>query len=149
MKNYHLTYCGQASDNWDDQQEPSSTRTMDRASRRLMPSLSHAYRPALKAQRIRPAYRSFYAAPSRQNQQQKDPFRTRLRAAWRDTKVQWYAIPTAAGIAFLGARQLYKVSENEKARIEEEREHVLQENGDHGESGRPRKRKRIRPSGPW
>lgn len=122
---------------------------MDRASQKIIPSLAHVCRPALKAQRIRPGYRSFYTAPSRQNQQQKDPFRSRLRTAWRDTKVQWYAIPTAAGIAFLGARQLYKVSENEKAKIEEEREAASQENGENGEPGRPRKRKRIRPSGPW
>jgi phosphatidylserine decarboxylase len=122
---------------------------MERASQKIIPSLSLVCRPALKAQRIRPAYRTFYAAPSRQIQQQKDPFRIRLRTAWRDTKVQWYAIPATAGIAFLGARQLYKVSENEKAKIEEEREAAIQENGENGEPGLPRKRKRIRPSGPW
>lgn len=122
---------------------------MERASHKIIPRFSQLCRPVLRAPRIRTAYRTFSAAPSRQNQQQKDPFRTRLRTAWRDTKVQWYAIPTAAGIAFLGARQLYKVSENEKAKIEEEKEAAFQDNGENGENGRPRKRKRIRPSGPW
>jgi phosphatidylserine decarboxylase len=67
-----------------------------------------------------------------------------LRKALAETKIKWYPIPVALGIAFLGLGQLYRVNEREKAkRINEERE-----DGEEP-TGRPKRRERIRPTGPW
>ncbi|KAL1303856.1 hypothetical protein AAFC00_000312 [Neodothiora populina] len=66
--------------------------------------------------------------------------------ALRDTKIVWRPIPIALGIAFLGAFQFYRVQEREKARIHEEAVAAAEE-GQH--VSRPRRRERIRPSGPW
>jgi len=80
----------------------------------------------------------------RQRQEYKDSFGTRLRKALAETKIKWYPIPVALGIAFLGVGQLYRVNEREKAKRRDE------ESEDDGESvGRPKKRERIRPTGPW
>lgn len=82
--------------------------------------------------------------------QNKGPFRSRLRTALRNTKVDWAPIPVGLGVAFLGAVQFYRVRERERKRREED---YLESDSD-GESkvedrSRPKKRKRIRPSGPW
>lgn len=74
-----------------------------------------------------------------------ESFRYRLRAALKNTKVEWKPIPIGLGIGFLGLLQFYKVSAREKRLIEEE-EAAL--NGD-DDGTRPKKRPRIRPSGPW
>jgi phosphatidylserine decarboxylase len=63
-----------------------------------------------------------------------------MRAAWNSTRVKWYSIPVAAGIGFLAAKQLYKTSTRERTRVEEQ---------DDEDDKRPKRRKRIRPSGPW
>ena len=73
------------------------------------------------------------------------PFTTRLRVALRNTKVQWYPIPVGLGIGFLGLAQFYRVQRWEKSRREEEDE----EDDRRAREGKPRKRKRIKPSGPW
>ena len=53
------------------------------------------------------------------------------------------------GIGFLGLLQMYRVNRREKRRREdEEQEELLREKQSHVE-GRPRKRKRVRPDGPW
>lgn len=79
-----------------------------------------------------------------------DPFGSRLRAALRRTKLDWSPVPIGVGIAFLGAFQFYKVRERERKRLERENAQSLQNgDSDDGEHGRPKKRKRIRPSGPW
>lgn len=85
---------------------------------------------------------------ARQKQHQnKGRFGTRLSTALQDTKVQWkYRIPIGLGIGFLGAVQFYRVQEREKNRRQEEQD-ALESNDD--SEGRPRKRTRIRPSGPW
>lgn len=76
-------------------------------------------------------------------------------AAWRNTRIEWYPIPVGLGIGFLGFAQLYRVRQRESAReAEEEKNHTKTagENdalGEDGEGGKPKKRKRIRPSGPW
>ena len=71
----------------------------------------------------------------------------RLGTALRDTKVQWkYRIPLGLGISFLAAVQFYRVQEREKKRRVEEQD-ALESTKD--SQGRPRKRNRIRPSGPW
>jgi hypothetical protein len=78
-----------------------------------------------------------------QHHQQRESYGARMRAAWNGTRVKWYSIPVAAGIGFLAARQLYKNTTRERARIAEARED--------GEDGQrpPKRRKKIRPSGPW
>ena len=102
----------------------------------------------LLCQQTRPSLRFSTSARARQEQHQnKGPFRTRLRTAFGDTKVQWkYRIPVGLGIGFLGAVQFYRVQEREKKRHQAEQD-ALESTKD--SKGRPRKRKRIRPSGPW
>ena len=75
-------------------------------------------------------------------------FGTRLRAALRRTKVEWKPIPVGLGIAFLGAAQFYRIREREKRRQAEEGDVAAREK-DEEVYGKPKKRKRIRPSGPW
>ena len=73
----------------------------------------------------------------------KDSFGTRLRRALGETKIKWYPIPVALGIGFLGFVQFNRINEREKAN---------QRQGEiDGEStdGRPKRRERIRPTGPW
>jgi hypothetical protein len=65
-------------------------------------------------------------------------FSQRLGEALKNSKVTWYQIPVGVGIGFLGLVQFYKVSSREK-------EKSLQEE----EGGRPQKRPRVRPEGPW
>lgn len=96
-----------------------------------------------------------FAASTRRSQETPNggPFRTRLRTALRKTKIEWKPIPVALGIGFLGGVQFYRVQQREKRRQEEEDEEARlaqEEQGRQEESkGRPKKRKRIRPSGPW
>jgi phosphatidylserine decarboxylase len=74
-----------------------------------------------------------------------------------ETKIKWYPIPVGLGIGFLGLVQFYKVNGRERSRREEEWENdgYLKstgsggENGDESIGGRPKRRERIRPSGPW
>lgn len=92
----------------------------------------------------------------RQKTQYKDSFGRRLRKALGDTKIKWYPIPVGVGIGFLGLGQLYRVNEREKARRREEEQddgYVKiggeSGNGQDGQGGRPKRRERIRPTGPW
>lgn len=81
---------------------------------------------------------------NQKNKEYNDSFNTRLRKALAETKIKWHPIPVALGIAFLGLAQLYRVNEREKARrFDDERE------DDEEPTGRPKRRERIRPSGPW
>ena len=66
-------------------------------------------------------------------------------AALRNTKIQWYPIPIGLGIGFLGLVQFYKTQARERERLERE---AAGDDGDPG-SGRPKKRPRVRPDGPW
>ena len=88
------------------------------------------------------------------NQHRKQSFRARLRLAWKNTRVQWYTIPVGVGIAFLGATHLYHVAARERERMrreEEERDSAYGSDEDtDGQPGqRPKRRPRIKPSGPW
>ncbi|KAI4599849.1 phosphatidylserine decarboxylase 1 [Pestalotiopsis sp. 9143b] len=74
--------------------------------------------------------------------QQKEKFRSRLGSALNNTKVQWYPIPVALGVGFLGLVQFYKTQAREKERLE-------QEAAEGGSGKRPQKRPKIRPDGPW
>jgi phosphatidylserine decarboxylase len=74
-----------------------------------------------------------------------------------ETKIKWYPIPVGLGIGFLGLVQFYKVNERERLRREVEWEdegYVAttssgRESGEGGPGERPKRRERIRPSGPW
>ncbi|ROT35539.1 phosphatidylserine decarboxylase [Sodiomyces alkalinus F11] len=77
-----------------------------------------------------------------QRSQQRPRFSSRLRAALRDSKTQWYQLPIGVGIGFVGLMQFYKVTTREKEK--EELDEVT------GAAGRkPNGRERIRPDGPW
>ncbi len=100
-------------------------------------------------------YRRTFSSSARnceQQQQRRASFGSRLRTAWNRTKVEWYPIPVGLGIGFLGLAQLYRIRQREKLRIAEEEKERLENEGQgsgDGREGRPKKRKRIRPSGPW
>jgi len=94
----------------------------------------------------------------RQQSDYKESFGSRLRKALSATKIKWYPIPVGVGIGFLGLAQLYRINEREKARRREEEwgdDGYVKVSGSGGENGggepggRPRRRERIRPTGPW
>jgi len=104
-----------------------------------------------------PRYQQFSSA-ARLFQQQggyKDSFGTRLRKALGETKIKWYPIPVGLGIGFLGLGQLYRVNEREKAKLALEDDANVNFTGSgesrssEGQRGRPKRRERIRPTGPW
>ncbi|KAJ9638195.1 phosphatidylserine decarboxylase 1 [Coniosporium tulheliwenetii] len=116
------------------------------------------------ARRIAPRNASFFAhQPSRrfsasrnrlqqqqQQQHRKESFGSRLRAALRSTKVEWKPIPVGLGIASLGVLQFYRIQRREQARQQEEEEARQAAGGDGGQDGgKPKKRQRVRPTGPW
>jgi phosphatidylserine decarboxylase len=91
-------------------------------------------------------FSSTRATCDKQNFHRKESFRSRLNSALKNTKIKWEPIPIALGIGFLGAFQLYRIQRREK--------HTLAGGGNAEEGaldsqGRPKKRERIRPSGPW
>lgn len=104
-----------------------------------------------------PRHLSSSVRQCRQQQDGREPFGTRLRRALGETKIRWYPIPIGLGIGFLGLAQFYRINEREKARQREdeaEDAHVKTVgSGKGGEGrdseGRPKKRQRIRPTGPW
>ena len=76
------------------------------------------------------------------------PFGARLRAALKDTKIQWRPIPIGLGIASVGALQFYRIQTREKERRKQAQDEAEEEaQGD--PKHKPKKRKRIKPSGPW
>ncbi|KAH8589973.1 phosphatidylserine decarboxylase [Bisporella sp. PMI_857] len=87
----------------------------------------------------------------------KGSFGSRLRKALSETKIKWYPIPVGLGIGFLGLGQLYRVNERERLKRQQEWEDdgylYSSGNGEEGkdreQEGRPRRRERIRPTGPW
>ncbi|KAF2216544.1 hypothetical protein CERZMDRAFT_33132 [Cercospora zeae-maydis SCOH1-5] len=87
--------------------------------------------------------RSFSRTYQHRQQHRKSSFSSRLRDAWNSTPVVWKPIPIGLGVVFLGAFQLYRINERERRRIEESTE------DDPGDVGKPKRRERIRPSGPW
>ncbi|KAI9735376.1 MAG: phosphatidylserine decarboxylase 1 [Claussenomyces sp. TS43310] len=104
------------------------------------------------------ASRRFSSSPRSHRQSDgRESFGTRLRRALGETKIKWYPIPVGLGIGFLGLLQAYRVNEREKIRQREEDENdaylksVGSGNGgeERDSEGRPKRRKRIRPTGPW
>lgn len=104
-----------------------------------------SFRPACT--RLSQSSRFFSSSRPAFDQQQyhrKESFRSRLNAALKNTKIEWKPIPVALGVSFLGAWQFYRIQRREKHTQREE-------NGaqEFDSAGRPKKRERIRPSGPW
>ncbi len=113
------------------------------AIKRTLPVASDYICPACQRARSR------FSTTAPHSKQTSSPFRTRLRIALANTRIQWKPIPVGLGIAFLGAVQFYRVQERQR-RKKEEQDEIDEEQHREGESkGRPKKRKRIRPSGPW
>lgn len=86
-----------------------------------------------------------------QHSHRKESFSSRLKAALGNTKVIWYPIPVGLGIASLGLLQFYKIQKRENAaRLQEaqNKDDGFKNDGE-AEPDRPKKRPRIRPSGPW
>jgi len=119
---------------------------------RLRPSTNyqHRYSSSKFCTCPRQSFRKFSSSPRSGHGQRngKESFGTRLRAALNDTKIQWHPIPIGLGIGLLGLLQFNKVREREKARQKEE-EQWEASGGGKGEDGRPKRRPRIRPTGPW
>jgi phosphatidylserine decarboxylase len=101
--------------------------------------------------------RGFTSSPKyyQKRSEYKESFGTRLRRALGETKIKWYPIPVGVGIGFLGLAQLYRINNRENAkRREEDRENdgyvYTKGEGENGNrEGKPRRRERIRPTGPW
>jgi phosphatidylserine decarboxylase len=83
------------------------------------------------------------------SQSSSESYGSRLGKAWRNTRIQWRPIPIGLGIGFLGFMQLYRIQQREKGRQEEEDGGANGNGQPEGPGGRPKKRKKVRPSGPW
>ncbi|KAF2010844.1 hypothetical protein BU24DRAFT_47017 [Aaosphaeria arxii CBS 175.79] len=89
-------------------------------------------------------FSSTRAAFDQQQNHRKESFRSRLNSALKSTKIEWKPIPIALGVTFLGAFQIYRIQRREK--------HTQSggtDSQDVDSLGTPKKRERIRPSGPW
>jgi hypothetical protein len=93
-------------------------------------------------------FSSSRTAFDQQNFHRKESFRSRLNSALKNTKIKWEPIPIALGIGFLGAFQLYRIQRREK-HTEAGANKDLPDEVSVDSQSRPKKRERIRPSGPW
>jgi hypothetical protein len=93
-------------------------------------------------------FSSSRTAFDQQNFHRKESFRSRLNSALKTTKIKWEPIPIALGIGFLGAFQLYRIQRREK-HTEAGANKDLPDEVSVDPQSRPKKRERIRPSGPW
>lgn len=141
-----------------------ATKSVAKASyRRFAQSGTSPSAPVLRSKASSPCVcrhhgsRLFTSSAKLRQNQYKDSFGTRLRKALGETKIKWYPIPAVLGIGFLGLGQAYRVNEREKARLADEWEDdgYVKSTGSGGDSereelrGRPKRRERIRPTGPW
>jgi phosphatidylserine decarboxylase len=122
---------------------------VSRLNRPVSHLIRHPRNPFVPAQ-----CRTFASSPHRvRPQNRKESFGSRLGAALGRTRIEWYWIPATAGIAFLGGVQFYRVYAREQAKREEEERASNYSDGEEWEEPepgkKPKKRKRIRPSGPW
>ena len=111
-------------------------------------------KPSLACQKRSIPVRHFSATPHRRKigNGGRESFTSRLRTALSNTKIQWRPIPVGVGIGFLGLVQFYRVQRREQQQRQEEdalEDSASDGGGGNGQEGRPRKRKKIRPSGPW
>ena len=137
-----------------------ATRSLTACPRRCIATNSHHFqRIPIQPNCISrsPRYQQFSSAARlyQQHGGYKESFGTRLRKALSETKIKWYPIPVGLGIGFLGLGQLYRVNEREKAKLALEDDAYSnfagsgENGGDEGQRGRPKRRERIRPTGPW
>jgi phosphatidylserine decarboxylase len=121
-------------------------------SRQLARARIHSpYPPTLRHVRLTVPSRTFSSSRTafeQQNSHRKESFRSRLNSALKNTKIKWEPIPIALGIGFLGAFQLYRIQRREK-HTEAGANKDLPNEVSVDSQGRPKKRERIRPSGPW
>lgn len=106
----------------------------------MPPTLARHARLVFRTARSRP-----FSHSHRTYRQEGHRKSSRLRDALRNTPVIWRPIPICLGIAFLGAFQFYRIQERQRR----EEEEAWRDEFDRGELGQPKKRQRIRPSGPW
>lgn len=103
--------------------------------RRLRPRQPHA----------RPHARPFHHSTSHR----KESFASRASKAWSSTPITWKPIPIALGVAFLGAFQFYRIQQRERRKQEEYIDNLERSGGEDEGPLNPKRRPRIRPSGPW
>ncbi|RAO66265.1 uncharacterized protein BHQ10_002277 [Talaromyces amestolkiae] len=112
-----------------------------RSLRRVRPQRSLRYTPK-PATRTRQFHSSRARREGHEDNQKNDKnqsFGSRLGRAWGETKIEWHPIPIGLGIGFLGLWQFYRARRDTERLRDQEIE----------EDGKPPRRKRIRPSGPW
>lgn len=132
-----------------------ATRSLTACARPRIAVNAHAF-PQIPIPRLA-RHQQFSSAVKLYQQQggYKDSFGKRLRKALGETKIKWYPIPVGLGIGFLGLGQLYRVNEREKAALALEDDAYAniigsgENSNNEGQRGRPKRRERIRPTGPW
>ncbi|KAI9726464.1 MAG: phosphatidylserine decarboxylase 1 [Chrysothrix sp. TS-e1954] len=113
---------------------------------------SRSQYPLSVSRRHQALHRRPFSTSSRRLEQQrhrKETFSSRLRASLGKTKIEWRSIPVGLGIGFLGAAQLWRVQRRERHNQAQDEKDAEDEGHEEQDVGRPKKRKRIRPSGPW
>ncbi|KAK6506106.1 phosphatidylserine decarboxylase 1 [Arthrobotrys conoides] len=105
----------------------------------------HLYRNAT-CRPILPRKNSYYRNDQRlyfSSSSSSDPrksFFHRLKTAWNDTPIKWTPIPVGLGITYLGFKHYSTVMNRERQIAEEE---------DQYDPNDPKKKRRVRPTGPW
>ncbi|KAK1055957.1 phosphatidylserine decarboxylase 1 [Friedmanniomyces endolithicus] len=91
-------------------------------------------------------HRPFHSSPHHR----KESFASRARTAWSSTRTVWRPIPITVGVAFLGGFQLYRIQARERRKEDEQWRNRAEHPEEYETTGlRPKRRKRIVPSGPW
>lgn len=110
----------------------------------LTSRLDFTRRPIYTSLVCRTCLRRAYSGESGPDpKQSKESFRSRLRTAFAANEIKWKPLPVAFGVVFLGAFQYYRIQKREARNAQEATDE------EYDPQGRPKKRKRIRPSGPW
>lgn len=113
--------------------------------------LQVAFSPCTCRNQRRISLRHFSSSQRAYGPEFRESFGTRLRRALNETRIKWYPIPVGLGVGFLGLVQWYRINEREKNKEEEDEDEddgFVNYAGTDSE-GRPKKRQRIRPTGPW
>lgn len=119
-----------------------SLRVAPRKVQTILLRTPQQYTPRTYAHKFSTSHRS------QRQHNRKESFTSRLRSALSKTRTVWRPIPVVAGVAFLGAFQLYRTQTRGK-KGDDEWTYRDEEGSSEDELGRPKRRKRIRPSGPW
>lgn len=112
-----------------------------RSLRRVRPQrlVIHTPKPATRTRQFHSSKVRREKHENNQTNNKNQSFSSRLGRAWSQTKIEWHPIPIGLGIGFLGLWQFYRVRRDTERLRDQEIE----------EDGKPPRRKRIRPSGPW